>query len=80
MFTQKLSNSDKTSWKENKKSLKRAACMVSTLGLPWIFGYLMLLSTDPDAKRVFSVLFSLINSLQVCKKTNKILLHIACLN
>jgi len=59
-----LSNSDKTSWKENKKSLKRAACMVSTLGLPWIFGYLMLLSTDPDAKRVFSVLFSLINSLQ----------------
>ena len=69
MFIQKLSNSGKTSWKENKKSLKRAACMVSTLGLPWIFGYMMLLSTNPDAKRVFSVLFSLINSLQVLNIT-----------
>ena len=38
-----------------------------TLGLTWIFGFLMLISTDPTYRNIMSWLFSVINTLQVIK-------------
>ena len=40
--------------------------MVSLTGIPWIFGYFMLLSRDNTHKEVFAVFFTLFNTSQVC--------------
>ena len=42
--------------------------MTFVLGLPWIFGYAMLLSKDDQLKNIFSVIFTLFNAVQVNRK------------
>ena len=39
--------------------------MLFALGIPWIFGYLMLISKNKTAKELFAVIFSITNSFQV---------------
>lgn len=39
--------------------------MTVVLGLPWAFGYFMLLSKDASIKNVFSILFTIANAVQV---------------
>ena len=54
-----------TSQKDLQVALRRAMCMLFALGIPWSFGYLMLVAQDPTSKEIFSFLFSVFNSLQV---------------
>ena len=42
--------------------------MVFALGVPWLFGYFMLLAGSPTSKQAFAVIFSVLNSLQVTDK------------
>uniref|UniRef100_H2ZFP7 G-protein coupled receptors family 2 profile 2 domain-containing protein n=1 Tax=Ciona savignyi TaxID=51511 RepID=H2ZFP7_CIOSA len=46
------------------QAVKRAFCMLVVLGLPWMLGYIMLLSQDQATKNIFNVLFTIFNSLQ----------------
>ena len=46
-------------------ALRRAACMIFALGIPWAFAYLMMVSRHPAPKEMFSFLFSVFNSFQV---------------
>jgi len=52
------------SMKELKVNFRRAIMMISVTGIPWMFGYFMLLSTDRSHKEVFAVLFTLFNTSQ----------------
>ena len=49
--------------------------MTLVLGLPWIFGYVMLLIKDDFLKNIFAVIFTVCNALQVsiCLTNNKII-------
>jgi len=47
------------------QAVRRALCMIFALGLPWIFGFIMLLSKEDAIKTVFSYIFTIFNSLQV---------------
>nr|CAB3242538.1 EGF-like module-containing mucin-like hormone receptor-like 2 [Phallusia mammillata] len=54
-----------TAAKGNKLTQLFMACSLSfTLGLTWIFGFLMLISTDPTYNQVLNWLFALFNSFQ----------------
>nr|XP_026695108.1 adhesion G-protein coupled receptor G6-like isoform X2 [Ciona intestinalis] len=46
------------------QAVKRALCMLVVLGLAWVLGYVMLLSQDKATKDIFTILFTILNSLQ----------------
>ncbi|XP_076802640.1 adhesion G-protein coupled receptor G6-like isoform X1 [Clavelina lepadiformis] len=50
--------------KRLSQALKRALCVMFVLGLPWVFGYIMLLVNDDQTKEIFSVLFTVFNAFQ----------------
>lgn len=49
-------------------AVRRALCMIFVLGLPWIFGFIMLLTKDDDTKNTFALLFTIFNAFQVRNK------------
>ena len=54
-----------SNYKTFSLAARRACCMLFALGVPWVFGYFMILAQDQVTKFYFSVIFSGINSLQV---------------
>jgi len=53
-----------SNYKTFSLAARRACCMLFALGVPWVFGYFMILAQDQVTKFYFSVIFSGINSLQ----------------
>jgi len=51
------------------QTLRRAMFMTFVLGLPWIFGYVMLLMKDDNLRIIFAAIFTIFNALQVKCKT-----------
>nr|XP_039271328.1 adhesion G protein-coupled receptor E3-like [Styela clava] len=47
-----------------KQTLIRAFCMIFILGIPWLFGFFMLLAQSPEAKEVFAICFTVLNTTQ----------------
>jgi len=53
------------------------ASLSATLGLTWIFGFLMLFSTDETYNKVMAWLFTISNTFQVCGWTTGYFQHFA---
>ena len=49
----------------SKKRLSISLTLFSSMGLTWIFGYIMLISPDPTFLTVFSWIFAITNTTQV---------------
>lgn len=57
-----------TSRKNATREVVASISMATTLGLTWIFGYMMLISPDKVYRNVMAWIFTITTVLQVCHK------------